>query len=123
MLEHLGAHVLEVVLQFDLFGHSHAVMRDRRSAPLFIDGHVSAARPEGDLHRIGECVNASLELSTRFGVEHQLFCRHLPASRCRLAGDRQQFLECGEIPVDPVITELQYQRLRHLETAEAIRFG
>jgi hypothetical protein len=49
--------------------------------------------------------------------------RYLPAFRCRLAGDRQQFLERGQVPIDPVVTELQDQRLRQLEASEAIRFG
>ena len=76
LLQHLRAHVLEVVLQFDFFGHCHPIVRDRWSAPLLIDGHVSTTWAKSDLDGIRKRVDASLELSTCLGVEDELLCRH-----------------------------------------------
>ena len=81
LLEHLGAHVLEVILEFDLFGDGHAIMRDRRCAPLLINGHVAAAWAQGDLDRVGQGINTGLQLSTRLGVVDELFCGHGFSSR------------------------------------------
>ena len=79
LLEHLGAHVREVILELDLFGHGHAIMRDGRCAPFLIDGHVAAARAHGHLDRVGQSVDTGLELSTRVGVVDELLCRHVGA--------------------------------------------
>src|SRR5579859_6624867 len=77
LLEHLRAHVLEVVLELDLFGHGHTVVGDGGRAPLLVDGHVAAARAEGDLDRVGEGVDTRLELSTRLGIENEIFSGHV----------------------------------------------
>ena len=58
LLEHLGAHVLERVLELDLLGDRHAVVGDRRRAPLLVDGDVAAARAERDLDGVGQGVDA-----------------------------------------------------------------
>ena len=80
LLEHLGAHVLEVVLELDLLGDGHAVVGDGGRAPLLVDGHVAAARAEGDLDGVGEGVDADLELSARLGVENEIFSGHVSSS-------------------------------------------
>src|SRR5690606_7182078 len=47
VLDQLGAHVLELVFQLDLFGHGHAVLGDQRSAEAAVQDHVAAFRAEG----------------------------------------------------------------------------
>src|SRR4030095_15868521 len=60
-LHHLGAHVLQGVGQFDLFGDGNAVLGDGRGAELLVDDDVPALGTEGDPHRVGELVDAALE--------------------------------------------------------------
>ena len=59
LADHLGAHVLDRVLQLDLLGDGDAVLGDRRRAELLLDDDVPALRPEGDLHRVGQLVDAA----------------------------------------------------------------
>ena len=77
LLEHLGAHVLEVVLELDLLGDGDAVVGDRGRAPLLVDGDVAAAWAEGDLDGVGEGVDAGLELAARLGVENEILGGHV----------------------------------------------
>ena len=58
LLDHLRAHVLELVLELDLLGDGHAVLGDRGGAPGLLDDDVAAAGPERDLDRVGERVDA-----------------------------------------------------------------
>src|SRR5579871_4339332 len=50
---HLGAHVFERVLQFDLFGDRHTIFGNRRPAVLLLQHHIAPFGAEGHLHRIG----------------------------------------------------------------------
>src|SRR5215471_7621618 len=81
LLEHLGAHVLEVVFELDLLGDGDAVVGDRGRAPLLVDGHVAAARAEGNSDGVGEGVNTRLQLATRLGIENEVLSGH-EASVC-----------------------------------------
>ncbi len=45
-LEKLRAHVRERILELDLLGHGHAVMRDGRRAELLVERDVAALRTE-----------------------------------------------------------------------------
>jgi hypothetical protein len=56
-LDHLRAHVLELVLELDLLGDRDAVLGDRRAAEGALEHHVAALRAEGDLDRVGEDVD------------------------------------------------------------------
>ena len=56
---HLGAHVLQAVLQLDFFGHGHAVFGDGRAAVLLLQNHVAALGPQGDLHGIRQKIDAA----------------------------------------------------------------
>src|SRR5690606_34282829 len=58
LLHHLGAHVLELVLELHLLGDRDAVLGDGRRTPGLLDDDVAPARAEGDLHRVGEGVEA-----------------------------------------------------------------
>ena len=41
LFDHLRAHVLELVFQFDLFGHGHTVLGDYRRAEGLLNDHVT----------------------------------------------------------------------------------
>src|SRR5665647_2791581 len=60
-LEELGALVLEDVLELDLTGDGHAVVGDGGGAELLVEHHIAALGAEGDLHSVGERVDATLQ--------------------------------------------------------------
>ena len=62
-LGELGSEVLVRVVELDIAGHGHAVVGDGRRAPLLVEHDVAALRTEGDLHGVGEGVDAPLERS------------------------------------------------------------
>src|SRR5712664_3469268 len=76
LLHHLRAHVLELVLQLDLLGHRHAVLRDGGGAERLLDHHVAALGPEGDLHRVGERVDAFEDGLARADVKQDFLGSH-----------------------------------------------
>ena len=53
-LHHLGAHVLDRIVELDFLGDGHAVLGDGRRAELLVDDDVAALGTERDLHRLGE---------------------------------------------------------------------
>ncbi len=55
---HLGAHVLEAVLELDLLGDRDAVLGHRRRAEALLDDDVAALGAERDLDRVGQGVDA-----------------------------------------------------------------
>jgi hypothetical protein len=59
LAHHLGAHVLERILQLDLLGHGDAVLGDRRRSELLVEDDVAALGSEGDLDRVGQQVHAA----------------------------------------------------------------
>ena len=71
---HLGAHVLERILQLDLFGHRHAVFGDGRSAEFLLENDVAALGAEGHLHRVGELVDAAQDRLAGIVAINNLFC-------------------------------------------------
>ncbi len=70
LADHLGAHVLELVGELDLFRDRHAVLGDTGRPEALLDHHVAALRPERDLHGIGENVHAAQHLLA--GVSRKL---------------------------------------------------
>jgi len=64
---HLGAHVLELVFEFDFLGNRDTVLGDARCAEGLVDHDVAALGAEGDLHRIGENVDAAQHLVAGVG--------------------------------------------------------
>jgi len=57
-LDHLRAHVLELVLQFDFLGDGDAVLGHGRGAERALEHDVAALRAQGDLDRVGQDVDA-----------------------------------------------------------------
>src|SRR3569833_172106 len=75
-LHHLRAHVLERIRQLDFLRDGHAVLGDGRGAELLVDDDVPALGSEGDLHRLGELVDAALQSRARIDVEMEFFSGH-----------------------------------------------
>ncbi len=73
---HLGAHVLELVLELDLLGDGDAVLGDAGSAEALVEDDVAALRAERDLHRIGEGVDAAQHLVARIGGKSYVLGSH-----------------------------------------------
>ena len=68
LAHHLGAHILQRILQLDLFGHRHTVFGDRRSAEFLLENDIAASRSEGHFHRVGELVDAAQDRLA--GIDH-----------------------------------------------------
>ena len=82
LLDQLGAQVLVGLVQLDLTGDGHTVVRDGGGTELLVDDDVAAARTERHLHGVGETVHAPLEGATGVVLELQdlrhLWCFLLP---------------------------------------------
>jgi hypothetical protein len=76
LLDHLGAHVLELVLELDLLRDGHAVLRHRGRAPRLLDDDVATARAERGLHGVGEDVDAVEDLLAAGRVKQNVFGCH-----------------------------------------------
>ena len=76
LLEHLGAHVLELVLKLDFFGDGHAVLRDARGAIRLVEHDVAALGTERDFHGVGEDVDAAQHTIARVLTEFDVFRGH-----------------------------------------------
>ncbi len=76
LLDHLGAHVLDRVGELDLLGHRDAVLGHGRGAELLVDHDVAPLGAEGHLDRLGESVNALLQLRASVHVEEEFLCCH-----------------------------------------------
>ena len=74
LLDELGTDLLVRVVELDLLGDGHAVVRDRGGAPLLLEHDVAAARAEGHLDGVGEHVEAALEAATGLFVESNDLC-------------------------------------------------
>ena len=84
--DHLGAHVLELVFEFDFLGDGNAVLGDARSAEGLVDDDVTTLRAERDLHGVGENVDATKHLFARGAAELDFFSCHFQNSWFRSAG-------------------------------------
>src|SRR5690606_10278913 len=83
VLDQLGAHVLELVLQLDLLGDGDAVLGDQRSAEAAIQDHVAAFRAEGGLDGVGQNVDANQHLLASGIAEFDFFSSHFACSSIR----------------------------------------
>src|SRR5579862_8969724 len=71
---HLGAHVLQAVLQFDFLCHGDAVFSDGRRTEFLLDDYVAALGAECDLHGIGQKVDAAEDRLSGFFSVNDVFC-------------------------------------------------
>src|SRR5205085_1445585 len=80
LAQHLRAHILELVLQLDLLGDGNAVLGDPRSAEALVEDDVAALGAEGDLHRVGEDVDAAQDALTGIARKAYVFGCHVACS-------------------------------------------
>ena len=62
LLDHLCAHVFELVFKFDLLGDGHTVLGDERGPEALLEDDVTALRSEGDADGVCEAVDAGENL-------------------------------------------------------------
>ena len=72
--DHLGAHVLERILEVDFLGDGDAVLGDRGRAELLVENDVAALGTEGHLDRVGEGVDAAQDGLARLLTVNNLLC-------------------------------------------------
>ncbi|OQA10904.1 MAG: hypothetical protein BWY66_00101 [bacterium ADurb.Bin374] len=75
-LHELGAHVLELVFEFDFLGDGHAVVGDGRAAEFLVEDGITTLRAEGGANGIGDDVDAVLERAASFFPVFELFGWH-----------------------------------------------
>ena len=73
-LDHLGAHVLVFVLEFDFLCYGDTVLGNVRSTEFLIDYHVAAFRTEGNFDCVCKLVCSLFHLGADVGIEFYLFC-------------------------------------------------
>ena len=72
--DHAGAHVFELVGEFDFAGHGHAVFGDGRRAEALFENHVPPPRAERDADGAGELAHAPPHRFLGFLIEGNHFC-------------------------------------------------
>src|SRR6185312_8543305 len=70
---HLGAHVLELVVELDLLGDGDAVLGDAGSAERLVEHDVAALGTERDFHGVGENVDAAQHAVAGINAEFYFF--------------------------------------------------
>ena len=106
LAHHLGAEVLELVLDLDLLGDGDAVLGDRGGAPALLEDHVAALGTERDLHGVGEGVDAAQNGGAGVTAENDLLGTHdlSPSSKASgLFGHREDVV----FPQDQVVLALE----------------
>ncbi len=76
-LDHLCAHVFELVFQFDFLRHGYTVFGDARCAEGFVQNHVPAFGAECDFHRVGEDVYTLEHPVAGIGVKFDVLSSHV----------------------------------------------
>ena len=76
VFDQLGAHVFELVFQFDFFGNGNTVFGDQRRAEAALDQHVAALRTQGSFYCVGQRVDAVQHLVATGNTEFNFFCSH-----------------------------------------------
>ena len=76
-LDHLGAHVLELVLELDLLGYGYAVLGDGRCAVGLVENHVAALGSESYLDCVSKNVDTLKHLDAGIISEKYFLCTHL----------------------------------------------
>src|SRR6266536_3313995 len=76
---HLGAHVLELVLELDVLGDGDAVLGDPRRTERFVEHDIAAFGAQRHSHRVGEYVDTAQHLVASIDRESDFFGSHLRA--------------------------------------------
>ena len=75
--QHLGAHILELVLKLDLFCDGDTIFRGARGAEGFLDDDVAAFRAERHFYSVCERIDAFEHALTSVSAEFYVFCSHV----------------------------------------------
>ena len=76
-LDHLRAHVLELVLKLDLFGDRHTVLGDAGGTERLVQNHVTTLGAQRDLDSVGQDVDAFQNTIAGIGVEFHVLSSHV----------------------------------------------
>ena len=76
-LDHLSAHVFELVFQLDFLGNGYAVLGDGRSAKALVEHYVAAFRTQGHSYRVCQDVYAGEHFLPGVVAEANFFSSHL----------------------------------------------
>ena len=79
-LDHLRAHVLQLVLEFDFLGHGHTVLGHGRGAKRALQHHIATLGAEGDFDCVGQDVHTLDHACAGFAAENDVFCCHVDIS-------------------------------------------
>ena len=79
-LDHLRAHVLQLVLELDLLGDRDTILGDRGGAEGALQHHVAALGTQRGLDRVGQNVHAFDHAGAGFTAENYVFCCHVVGS-------------------------------------------
>ena len=104
-LHHLGAHVLERILQVDFLRDRDAVLGDRRRAELLVEDDVAPLGPERHLHRIRQAVDAAQNRLPRGIAVRNLVC-HQTAPCVAAVDDREHFVFLHDQVLDAIELDL-----------------
>ncbi|MCY1225193.1 hypothetical protein D9M72_373830 [compost metagenome] len=75
-LHELGAHVLQLVLEFDFLGHGHTVLGHGGGAERTLEHHVAALGAQGHFDCVGQDVDTLDHACAGFAAEDYVFCCH-----------------------------------------------
>src|ERR1700681_1884453 len=92
LLDHLRAHVLELVDEIDLLRHRHAVLGDARRAVRLVEHDVAPLGAERHLDGVGENVEAAQHAIARVGMKPYFLGCHdvLPKRLCATEASRSR---------------------------------
>src|SRR5262249_23757691 len=76
LLDHLRAHVLELVGELDFLRDGHAVLGDAGCTERLVEHHVAALGAERDAHRVREDVDAAQHPGPPVAAEAYFFSCH-----------------------------------------------
>ena len=76
-LDHLGAHVLELVLELDLLSYGYAILGDGRRAIGLVKDYVAALGSKSYLDCVSKNVDTLKHLDTGIISEKYFLCTHL----------------------------------------------
>src|SRR5208337_1977891 len=84
--DHLGAHVLEVVFQFNFLGYGDAIFGDGRRTEFLFNDNVAALGAKSDLHSVSQQVDAAENGLSRLFSVNNLLCHSVSLLMCFSAG-------------------------------------
>src|SRR5690606_22658353 len=91
LAHHLRAHVLEFVLELDLFGNRNTVLADARRTEGLLDDDVATLGAKSDSHGIRQDIHPAQQTLTGFLREFHFLCWHGSGSLVRGTGPSTRY--------------------------------